>query len=273
MGVISCFVNGRPEAGLSSYDRGISYGHGLFETMRLWQGTLPLFDWHLKRLTADSKILSLHYDPEEIVAQVEGALAAFPPDGVVKLILTAGAAVRGYRYPRGSKVSCVVQYFELSPSPAAKTLQLCNYRLPHNPYLAGIKHLNRLDQVIAATELLPGSDGLLLDQTDIVIEALSSNIFLLAGSHWLTPSLFKSGVSGVMRTLLIEDIFVGMGTTVSIADIDINMLADASEVFTCNAVSGITTITEVPGIASWATSQASEIIRDRLTERYPCFGE
>jgi 4-amino-4-deoxychorismate lyase len=273
MGLIRCFINGRPNVGLSPYDRGFSYGHGLFETMRLWKGCLPLIDLHLRRLAKGSKVLSLSYDAGELVSQIDDALAIFPQNGIVKLILSAGDAERGFRYPRESKATSVLQYFESSASQNIETLQLCHYRLPHNPRLAGIKHLNRLDQVIAASELASHHDGLLLDQSGFVIEALSRNIFLMVENRWLTPSLLKSGVSGVMRTLLTEKILPSMGIPVDIKDIDIDLLSSASEVFVCNAVTGITPVTELAGVARWANVQQTTVVRDSLIEQYQCFGE
>lgn len=266
------FVDGAVEASLPTTDRGLLYGHGLFETMCLWQGQLPLLDFHLTRLATDAKKLGLFCDVADLRAEIQGILPGLPSDGVVKLILTAGDSPRGYRFPEPTKSRRVVQFFPSSDRAALDVLQICAYRLPANPALAGVKHLNRLDQVIAAAELPLHHDGLLLDHGERVIEALSSNLFLLWQNQWLTPRLDKSGVAGVMRALLIEQVLPEMGITVTCQDIDLEMLSRAHEVFTCNAASGITPIAEVIGIGRWEDTPETASIRVKLSERYPCFG-
>lgn len=266
------FVDGAVEASLPTTDRGLLYGHGLFETMRLWHGELPLLGFHLARLAIDAKKLGLRCDVADLRAEIEGILPGLPPGGIVKLMLTAGDSARGYRFPEPTKSRRVVQFFPSSGKAALDVLQICAYRLPANPALAGIKHLNRLDQVIAAVELPPHHDGLLLDHGERVIEALSSNLFLLWQNQWLTPRLDKSGVAGVMRALLIEHVLPEMGITVTCRDIDLEMLSRADEVFTCNAVSGITPIAEVIGVGRWTKTPGTASICVKLSERYPCFG-
>lgn len=240
--------------------------------MRLWHGELPLLDFHLTRLATDARKLGLSCDLYDLRGEIKSILSSLPSDGFVKLILTAGDSPRGYRFPTPTKSRRIVQFFPMASGSAVETLQVCAYRLPANPALAGIKHLNRLDQVIAAAELSSGYDGLLLDHGERVIEALSSNIFLLWQNQWLTPRLDKSGVAGVMRALLIEHVLPEMGITVTCQDVDLEMLSSADELFTCNAASGITSITEVVGVGRWTMMPKTASIRVKLNERYPCFG-
>ena len=271
MSTVSCFVDGKPGGAIPVSDRGFLYGHGLFETMRLWEGELPLLEFHLARLAEGARKLSLCCDLDTLRLELMHSLSAFPIKGVVKLILTAGDGRRGYRPHGESKSRCVIQFFELEPSPAIDRLQVCDYRLPHNSTLAGIKHLNRLDQVIAAAELAPGCDGLLLDQEGKVTEALSSNIFVLSGGRWLTPSLSKAGVSGVMRAVLKREVFPALGLLSTDIEMELDILRAAQEVFVCNAVVGITPVAEVAGIRRWSTTPQTESLRAKLAERYLCF--
>jgi len=271
MSAVSCFVDGKPGGAIPVSDRGFLYGHGLFETMRLLQGELPLLEFHLARLGEDARKLSLNCDLDRLRLELMDSLNTFPVQGVVKLILTAGDGRRGYRPHGESKSRCVIQFFELERGPAIHRLQVCDYRLPHNPVLAGIKHLNRLDQVTAAAELAPGCDGLLLDQEGKVIEALSSNIFVLSEGQWLTPSLSKAGVSGVMRTVLKREIFPALGLVATDIEMDLNVLRAAQEVFICNAVVGITPVAEVVGIGRWSMTPQTELLKTKLAEQYLCF--
>jgi 4-amino-4-deoxychorismate lyase len=271
MSTVNCFVDGEPGASISSFDRGLSYGHGLFESMRLWQGKLPLLDRHLNRLALGAKILAIEFDRNNFKHELQNMVAAFPADGLVKIILTAADATRGYRYARKVSPRCIVQYFAARNDTRLDILQICDYRLPDNPPLAGIKHLNRLDQVMAAAELAPQRDGLLLDQSDKVIESLSGNLFVLFRGHWLTPSLFKAGVAGVMRGLLRDDIFPALAIPLTTGDIDLATLRDADELFISNAVMGIQPIYEVAGLRQWPEAPITAAIQAELIDQYPCF--
>ena len=265
------------DGSVSASDRGLQYGHGIFETMRLYQGAIPLLSRHFARLEAGAKALSLDFDVEQLKAHLDEYVADFESHGVVKLILTAGDAARGYRYSQQGPLQGLVQYFPPSQKAPRRILHLCSYRLPDNPRLAGIKHLNRLDQVMAATEVPPDCDGLLLDYNDNVIEALSSNIFLLHDGQWLTPALDSSGVAGVMRALLKDEILPAFDIGLNIAPVNMDMLIQASEVFICNGLTGIVPVEAIAGIAQWEntsdkTSQTS-LISGELSKRYPCFAE
>ena len=109
------FIDGKPETAIPASDRGFLYGHGLFETMRLWRGELPLLEIHLTRLIAGAKTLAIKFDQKELRRQLNNALSHFPVQGLVKLVLTAGDSARGYRYDsdaKNSKSRCMIQYFE-----------------------------------------------------------------------------------------------------------------------------------------------------------------
>ncbi len=279
------YLDGKLCQNILADDRGFVYGHGLFETMRLWQGTLPLLDRHLTRLASGAKRLVIPCNVEALKVQLGDILPKFAGEGLVKLILTAGDAPRGYRYHPAdseSKPRCLVQYFEPVVGVENITLQLCQYRLPHNPALAGVKHLNRLDQVIAAMELPSSCDGLLLDQSGQVVEALSSNIFLLYQDQWLTPSLDSCGVAGVMRDLLVAQLMPALGIKPKITDISLGILGDADEVFICNAVNGITPVAEVVGSEGRGTmykptptrfENQTSLISAELARQYSCFAK
>lgn len=275
MVTISSFVDGKPQDSLSLHDRGLNYGHGLFETMLLSAGQLPLWHYHRQRLGIGADRLGIALDSPRLETYLQQALEAFPADGMLKLLLTAGVGPRGYRQ-QSQASSYVLQHFPLPPvaEPTAVHLQRCHYVLPHNAQLAGIKHLNRLDQVLAAAELTDGFDGLLLDLEGNVVEALSSNIFLFDGQRWVTPELDLCGVAGVMRRLLCEEIIPGLGQQVVVKPVALASLVNAPEVFVCNAVRGIQPVRELEGLARWSLessgSETAKVIA-QLTQTYPCF--
>mgnify|MGYP003386631673 CR=1 FL=1 len=271
----SSFVDGKPQASLSLNDRGLNYGHGLFETMRLSAGQLPLWHYHRQRLGVGAERLGIALDSSRLDGYLHQALETFPTDGILKLLVTAGLGPRGYRQ-QGESSSYALQYFPLPTAANLKALHLqrCDYVLSHNAQLAGIKHLNRLDQVLAAAELKDGYEGLLCDVDGNVTEALSSNIFLFDGQNWLTPALNLCGVAGVMRRLLCEEIMPSLGLQVVVKPVALANLINASEVFVCNAVRGIQPVCELDGLAHWTlepSGSETEKVITQLAKTYPCF--
>lgn len=269
------FVNGKPVDYISVSDRGLNYGHGLFESMRIAKGEAPLWSWHQRRLCADAVTLGIKIDEQRLTAYLQQALAAVPDDGVLKLTVTAGKGSAGYRDTKPEANYC----FQFRALPTGRTpliLQPCTYRLPHNPVLGGIKHLNRLDQVLAAGELSASGDkllldGLLLDVDGTVVEALSNNLFCLLDGQWLTPDVSLCGVKGVMREYLRTEVFPALGMTVLETRFGLDELARAEAVFVCNSVRGIEPVAEILACGKWEDSAVVTLIRAQLAAQVACF--
>ena len=148
-----------------------------------------------------------------------------------------------------------------------------------NTQLAGIKHLNRLEQVLAASERHSSDcdDGLMMNDDGLVIETTRANIFLRGASgRWITPDLNACGVSGVMRSLLIEEIFPLMGICLEIGVIGERDLDEYDELFICNSVRGIVPVVGVRAAdnQSTETREIGKVTRElqcMLSNNYPCF--
>ncbi len=275
------FLNGKPEQCLPFIDRGFCYGHGVFETARLWHGECPLWDYHFARLCRGADLLGIEIDRTVFSAYWQAFLAAVPVDGVVKVVITAGEGDRGYRQAGAGNANYVMQWFPLTDNQEVMALRqrlgvsidLCRYRLPNNPILAGIKHLNRLDQVLASAELdarrFP--EGLVLDTGGRIIEGISRNVFLRIGEHWLTPDLARCGVAGVMRRFLLERVFTRLALPVQVVDIPVDRLRDAEEMFMCNSVSGIWPVTAIDRQGSFEIGEQTRKIQRQLAGELACF--
>ncbi len=267
------FVNGEAGDALTVADRGLGYGHGVFETMRVHGARIPLWHYHRQRLLDGAARLDIAIDRQQVEGDLERALAATPADGVIKLILTGGTGPRGYRHDPQTTPTRIIQWFPAPPADNTPvTLQLCDYRLPLNPRLAGLKHLNRLDQVLAAAEVDKGHEGLLLDANDRVTEALSHNLFACVDGHWLTPSLAGAGVAGVMRRFLLETVFPRAGIEAGEMTLSVDDMVAASELFICNSVVGIRPVAALAGVGQWRTFDGAARLQRELTELVPCFG-
>ncbi len=264
------FVNGAADGTVNPADRGLHYGHGLFETMRLCGGTLPLWDWHWSRLCRGTAALGIPLDRETVWNDVRRACSQWPADGVIKLMITAGSGGMAYRHDGGP----CNRYLFYRPLPERRDLmhlRVCDYRLPVNPRLAGLKHLNRLDQVLAANELPPDRDGLLLDTEGRVIEGLAGNLFLRTADGWLTPDVGGAGVRGVMRDYLLAEIFPALGLAVRETGVALSQVHAAQELFLCNAVRGIQAVTAIDGSDHPLAADEIRRIKTELARRLPCF--
>ena len=216
-------INGQPQpVGDLTFslldDRGLAYGHGLFESVVLTDSSIPLLDRHLSRLIHDSQLMGISVGNDDIdhylKVFLETLSAQAITSGIVKIILTAGSGGRGYAMPTKIVPTLIYSYTPMPENVAHQRdqgvdIMLCRHLLGTGSTLAGVKHLNRLDQVMARSEWSHNryQDGLMFTEAGVVIEATSANVFVKTkDGQWLTPDLDQSGVSGVMRGLLIEEV-------------------------------------------------------------------
>jgi len=277
-------IDGTAADSLVLTDRGGAYGHGLFETMLLHHGALPLLQLHSERILRDAPTLAIKIAAEQLDSSIESLIGGLSPEqcqsGIVKIIVTAGSGGRGYASPGLAEAAprIIAQYFPL-PNDLQRqrqqgiSLTECHYRLPLNPVLAGIKHLNRLDQVMARSEWAEEyDDGMMFCADDNLIETTRANLFIKLGSDWVTPCLDQAGVCGVMRELLIGELFASAGLTkVQQVSISREQLHSATELFTCSSVRGIVPVISTPSTGSLAIGNDTRLLQSALQNNYQGF--
>jgi 4-amino-4-deoxychorismate lyase len=242
-------VNGILDAAISPLDRGFAYGDGVFETCRYRHGSIPLWDCHYERLLHSAGRLNIPFDEALLAQYLDSMLACLRGDGVaqavVKITLTRGVGGRGYRLPHQVSPTYCIGVF---PGKQLQTEEYCNgvsvrvcdLRLSQAPALAGMKHLNRLEHILARAEWQDEfAEGLLLDTQDRVIEATVSNLFVVKRNQLFTPDLSTAGVAGVMRKTIIEKLAPAIGLDCRIINMDLDFLRTAEEIFLSNSVYGI----------------------------------
>lgn len=246
------FVNGEPRGTIDAEDRGLQYGDGLFETISVANGRLRFLDWHLERLAEGARRLGF---PVLDIDGIRGELgqATTGATAVVKLLLTRGSGPRGYRPPIEPKPTRIVMAIDGRPAvPAAEGARIgwCRTRLGRNAALAGIKHTNRLEQVLARTEWEDGrmDEGLMQDGDGHVIGATQANVFARIGGHWATPRLDGCGVAGIMRRAFREWL-KGQGSPAEERAIAAPELASASALVLTNALIGAWPVRDLAGRA------------------------
>lgn len=237
-------INGLPEQNWPVSDRGLAYGDGVFETCRILQGQVPLFDPHWQRLSRSVQRLGfeLPFGQKELKQYLSQVV---PGDGLAKLIVTRGSGGRGYCPPEPAQARWSLQGMAAPATPLeyyqhGVQVRSCQLKLSSQPVLAGMKHLNRLEQVLARAEWQDSSifDGLLFDQQDHLIETTVCNVFLLKNHQLITPILDQSGVSGVMRAA-IEQACPAVGLSFVERKIHRSEIIQAEALFLSNSVRGI----------------------------------
>ena len=248
---MNVWINGRACTQVDWRDRGLQYGDGLFETMRVRHGKVRLLEFHLERLAAGCARLRLAAPAPALLCREIRRAAALDDDAIVKLILTRGIGARGYRPTGRERPTRILSLGKLpthahGAKPAAWTVRLCKTRLGWNEALAGMKTLNRLESVLARAEWrgMTVAEGLMQDADGNVVCGTMSNLFIRSGAVLATPSLDRCGVAGVMRRFVLEQA-ASAGLRPFERRIRLEDLSAAEEVFMTNAVIGVMPVAEV----------------------------
>ena len=238
-------INGEAADCISSMDRGLLYGDGVFETLVVEQGVPRFWQRHMTRLRAGCRRLGIAGVDTGTLYEEAGVLLAGHERCVLKIVITRGMGGRGYATGGCGQPTRILQRHAAPGYPdtyrhEGVRVRLCQSRLSHNPRLAGIKHLNRLEQVLARSEWDDPDiqEGLVCDVDGRLVEGTMSNVFLLAKGTLLTPELSRCGVAGIMRSVVME-LAGQQGLPVQSMAISADGLAQADEVFLTNSLIGI----------------------------------
>jgi len=236
------WVNGVPGDSIDARDRAVQFGDGCFTTARIHQGKIVQTEAHLTRLQQACERLKIGgVDWQRLESEMIGA-AATRDDGVLKVILTRGSGGRGYSAAGCSQPARIIslsdypsRYHSLRETGAR--LALSSIRLGKNPQLAGIKHLNRLEQVLIRTELdqTAADEALVLDSDAMLVECCAANLFWRTGNQVFTPDLSTSGVNGIQRQRVMRQV-VQLGFRLKEVSAEMDVLATAEEVLLTNAL-------------------------------------
>lgn len=243
--MLAALLNGRhvapDQAAIHLDDRGLLYGDGLFESMLLCNGTIRFLEDHLQRMSRGLARLKMRIPDDALLRDELVRLTQGIDNGVVKLIVTGGRALRGYRRTADPECTRLLQLFApLTTDNQGIVVRWCETRYARTSLLAGIKHLNRLEQVLAQSEWQDTeiAEGLVLDTEGELISGTMSNLFMVIDNVLTTPDLRYCGVSGVMRGKVLQFAH-DMRVDIEVRAVRPEELHSASEVFMTNAVRGI----------------------------------
>ena len=247
------WVDGHVAAAVSPLDRGLHYGDGLFETIGCVAGRPRFLDLHLKRLASGCARLAMPAPEPGALAQEITRAAAKRGGAILKLIVTRGPAhARGYGVSGAEQGTRILLRYPPGPAAAGEGVRvlLGELRLGENPALAGVKHLNRLEQILARLEWSdPGiAEALLFSSSGALVSGCMSNVFLVHGGRLSTPRLDRCGVAGVMREV-VGRLALRHGIEFEQLPLDLEGLNAAEEIFLTNALTGIRPVRELEGRA------------------------
>ena len=270
------FVNGQAQNTVSALDRGLLYGDSIFETLAVVAQQPLMLEDHLKRLKEGSDRLYFNADIEALNQELQNVLIHCPLNGksILRITLTRGEQSRGYRPGDDSNFTSILSIHKWPEYPESlhtkgMKLNQSDFRYAQQPRLAGIKHSNRLEQVLAAHSIGPGFDDVvILDTGDNVISTSKGNIFFQFGHEWLTPDLSQCGIEGVVRANLIKH-FMKEGIPCGIKTIKLNELlarqAEITAALCCNSIMGIVPIKHIFS-KSINSTKSCQILRDKLVK-------
>lgn len=252
MAAIKTFINGIETTHLSCEDRGFHYGDGLFETLRIIEGEPKDWSLHFARLRKGCERLHLAVPDEQHLHEEALAICQEQELAVLKIILTRGKSGRGYRSEPGQGTR-VVQLHAFPNYPVdywvrGINIRICDTPVSINPKLAGIKHLNRLENVLARNEWQDENivEGIMTDGQGRWVEGTMTNLFLVKDKVLYTPELSQAGVEGVMRQRVIRRA-IDFGITTRIQGINHDFAFDADELFVTNSLIGIWPVKNLEG--------------------------
>ena len=239
-------INGKQTQTLDSRDRGLQYGDGLFETIEINRGRVIFWQRHLSRLLAGCQTLQIPPPSiQQLSQEIQRLIGQTSKSAVLKILISRGCGGRGYRLPDLAKPTRILSLHPLPNYPESYTTQgitaqFCQTPLGINPVLAGLKHNNRLEQILARAELdeTQIQEGLMVDTHQNVVEGTMTNLFIIKSGVIYTPPIDLCGVAGIMRSVII-DIAEQQNISLKIQYLTKSCILSADSVFLSNSIIGI----------------------------------
>ena len=259
-------INGSPSKKINPFDRGLSFGDGVFRTFLVKSGCPINWDMHYKKLKVDANILKIKVPTKkELFCDIK-KLFADHKTYIGKVIITRGISNHGYQFNKNIKSTRIIlksNYKKIKSTfhTDGVRISVCKTRTSHNDIYGGVKHLNRIDNILAKTELSASVfDGIMLDKNGYVNECVSGNIFARYGKVLVSPNQDHAGVSGVCKEIIIKNI-KSIGFRFKNQNITLDKLKKADEVIITNSVFGALYVNQIEE-KKWRDDLFTSLIKD-----------
>jgi len=238
---------------ISIHDRGFNYGDGLFETILVKDSKIKYFTDHMRRLHAGCRKLNLNKPSSDLLKKNIKKAIGKKINCIIKIILTRGSSSFGYKFTKD--INHNLYFIKHDKTSAVKKnravkLKVSNYNIHENSDLAKIKHLNRIDQCLIASELnnQKNIDDLIVTYNNNIIETLSSNIFFVKKNKsniiFYSPKITKCGIDGIIKNQIIK-FLKNKKYKVLEKDISIKTLKNYDVSFKVNSIQGLVFVDQI----------------------------
>ncbi len=262
-------INGSFNLVISPLDRGFAYGDGVFRTLIVRDGQPENWPLHYQKLVADCAAINIVCPSAEILMSDLLQLFSLTETAVAKIIITRGEGERGYALPAITAPMRVLLKSALRSYPESHftdgvNLHVCSTQLAAQPLLAGVKHLNRLENVLARMEWTDPNiaDGVMLDMENNVIECTAANIFARFNDTLITPSLVQCGIAGITRQRIIDNAHLWL-LKAKVSKLSLEQLFSADEVIITNSLFGVWQVKNIM-LRNWEPNTLAKNIRKTL---------
>lgn len=230
-------------------NRGVMFGDGFFTTATIKSGALVWGEHHYNRLVNSAERLRFNdFDVNSIKKAISNICDAHC-DAVIRITIYRHQSERGYAIASNAEAYCEIDLNRLGEV-SSDYCELVSASTPIsvNPALAGIKHLNRLDSVLAASEVTHSNQERLMWDAQHAIAGSRSNLFIMVQNQWLTPKIVASGINGITRSIIIS-MLEEQHQTIAISNIDETLLLKATAAFMTNSLIGVWPVSSIDGRA------------------------
>ena len=271
-------VNGKISKTIDVRDRSVQYGDGVFETIAVKEKSLKFWKEHYQRLNKGCKVLKIKCPPEVFLKkEINKFLRKTKKEKLVlKIIISRGVGGRGYNPPRNTKPTRILGIYDWPNYPLKNftkgiQMNICKTRISDQPTLSEIKHLNKLEQIIARLEWQSKaiSESIMLDSNNNVIEGTMSNFFGVKENVFYTSTIKFAGIEGIMREVILKLLKKNKKKYI-IKKITLKEFLKFDEIFMCNSIFGIWPVIKISKKKFSFGKKTKEII-DLFLTKYPNF--
>lgn len=231
-------INVKPSA-LVELDRAALFGDGFFTTGIIYQNQFCHQQRHFERLITSANRLLFDGLELDLLKDQLNQVVSKTDNAAIRISISRQQLQRGYAISTDANYRCTILLSNLPELPNDNCeLVDAETAISSNPTLAGLKHLNRLDSVLAASEISTVNQEVLMYHGELAISGSKCNLFVKLNGVWKTPKLTECGIDGITRNRVIE-MFEQHKLVLNIEDIKRSDLNEVDAGFMTNSLIGV----------------------------------